>query len=209
MTKKCLTLLLLISICNACATPRASELGPVASTPPNSTTPTTSVVASADGSAMAIFAQARLRAGEGDLDGALLLLNKAMELDPASPFLHTAAAQINLQQNHPEEALAHCEVAIRIDPSFVPAQLMAGNILASMQREKDAIPYFKKVMELDPTKEEVYLHVAIFYLKSFEYEQAVNTLKAMVKAAPESPLGYYYLAKTYDQMRLPREALSY
>ena len=64
-------------------------------------------------------------------------------------------------------------------------------------------------MELDPTKEEVYLHVAIFYLKSFEYEQAVNTLKALVKAVPDSPLGYYYLAKSYDQMKLPREALAY
>ena len=31
----------------------------------------------------------------------------------------------------------------------------------------------------------------------------------MVKAVPESPLGYYYLAKTYDQMHLPHKALEY
>jgi tetratricopeptide (TPR) repeat protein len=199
MTTKCFALLLLLSMLSACATERAGASAPAA--------PVTAT--SAQARTLYFFALARLRSGEGDLEGALTLLRSAMEADPASPFLHTAAAQIYLQQNHGEEALAECEAAIKIDPSFLQAQLLAGNILVTLQREKEAIPYFKKVIELDPTKEEVYLHVAVFYLKSFEYEQAVNTLKALVKAVPDSPLSYYYLAKTYDQMKLPREALTY
>lgn len=199
MTKKCLALLFLLAIFNACATERAAGTVP-AGTP---------VATSAHARNLYLFALARLRAVEGDLEGAITVLRGAISADPSSPILHTAAAQIYLQQNRPEEALAETVTAIKLDPELLKAQHLAGNILISMQREKEAIPYFKKVMELDPAKEEVYLHVAIFYLKSFEYEQAVDTLKAMVKAVPESPIGYYYLAKTYEQMRLPREALTY
>lgn len=204
MIKKCLALLFLTLLTNACATERVSG------TPPLSDRIIAAPAgASEEGRTMYLFALARLRATEGDHDGALVLLREAIAVDPASAFLHTAAAQIHLQQSRPEEALAECQTAIKIEPSFLQAQALCGNILMAMQREKEAIPYYKKVMELDPTKEDVYLHVAIFYLKNFEYEQAVDTLKAMVKAAPESALGYYYLAKTYDQMRLPREAVTY
>ena len=199
MTKKCLAFLLLLSMLGACATEHASV------TPPSPAP----AAGSASGLTMYLFALSRLRAAEGDLDGALSLLRRAMDADPSSPALYATAAQIYLQQNRVEEALAACEAAIKLDPNFVQAQLLAGNILVTMQREKDAVPYFKKVMELDPAKEEVYLHVAIYYLKSFDYEQAVNTLKAMIKAVPDSPFGYFYLAKTYDQMRLPRESLAY
>ena len=199
MTTKCVALLLLLSILSACASERAAAVAPPV--PPTAT--------STQARTLYFFALARLRAGEGDPEGALTMLRSAMAADPASPFLHTAAAQIYLLQNRGADALAECEAAIKIDPDFLQAQLLAGNILVSLQREKEAIPYFKKVMALDPSKEEVYLHVAIFYLKSFDYEQAVNTLKALVKAVPDSSLGYYYLAKTYDQMKLPREALAF
>lgn len=201
MTTKSLALLLLIPLLSACATEHAAAV--------STTNPAPYTATSTEGRTLYFYALARLRAGEGDADGALTLLKSALAADPDSPFLHTATAQIYLQQSRPDEALAECDAAIKLNPSYLQAQLLAGNILASLQREKEAIPYFKKVLELDPTKEEVYLHVAIFYLKSFEYEQAVDTLKSLIKAVPESPLGYYYLAKTYDQMRLPREALTY
>jgi tetratricopeptide (TPR) repeat protein len=43
----------------------------------------------------------------------------------------------------------------------------------------------------------------------FEYEEAVSTLKALVKLNPDSILGYYYLGRTYSQMKLYRDALGY
>ncbi|WP_243688500.1 tetratricopeptide repeat protein [Geotalea toluenoxydans] len=46
-------------------------------------------------------------------------------------------------------------------------------------------------------------------MKTFEYEGAVNTLKALIKVSPDSALGYYYLGKTYDQMKLSNEAIKY
>jgi tetratricopeptide (TPR) repeat protein len=205
MIKQYVALLFLFTTVSACALEHAAGTSPVVV--PDA--PVAPAFSSPEARTLSYFAQARLRAADGDPGGALALLRKAIEQDPKSPFLYTAAAQLFLQQNRPEEALSACQAAIRLDANFVQAQLLAGNILAAMQHEKEAIPYYQKVMALDPTKEEVYLHVAIFYLKSYDYEQAVNTLKALIKAVPESPLGYYYLAKTYDQMRLPREGLAY
>jgi len=80
--------------------------------------------------------------------------------------------------------------------------VLAGDILASLKQDKEAIEQFKKALEIDPSKEEIYLHLAVSQVRIFEYEEAVNTLKGLLKAIPDSPLAYYYLGKTYDQMKL-------
>src|SRR5690242_19519299 len=118
MTKKCLALLLLVSSLSACATEHASV----------GTSATTATSVSHEARSLSLYAQARLKAGEGDLDGALALLKSALQLDPNSAPLHTMAAQIHLQQYHPEEALAECEAAIKGDPTNVQAHFLAGNI---------------------------------------------------------------------------------
>src|SRR6185369_8405392 len=63
--------------------------------------------------------------------------------------------------------------------------------------------------ELDPTKEDAYLLLTVSAVKLFEYEEAVKTLKELIKVNPDSALGYFYLGKTYDQMKLNREAIGY
>ena len=174
MTQKYLPLLCLTLLINACAGEHAAGVAPMS----DLGAPVVETAATSQaGHNLYLYALARLRSAEGDQEGALIVLRQALQGDPDAPFLHTTMAQVLLQQNRAEEALAECQAAIKLDPTFLQAQQLCGNILMSMQREKEAIPYFKKVMELDPTKEEVYLHVAIFYLKNFEYEQAVDTLK--------------------------------
>jgi len=197
--RKSLALVLLCVSLPACAAQHGTDLAPAA-IPAQSQLPK---------NALGLYGEARLRAADGDLEGALVPLNRALEQDPNAPYLHTALAQLYLQLGRNEEALAECQKAVKLDPNSASTQLMAANILVSLQRVKEAVPHLQKVIELDPTKEEVYLHLAVYYLKNFEYEQAVNTLKSLVKAVPDSPLGYYYLAKCYDQMKLPKEALSY
>ncbi|WP_243688501.1 tetratricopeptide repeat protein [Geotalea toluenoxydans] len=63
--------------------------------------------------------------------------------------------------NRYQDALQACEKAIKLDPEFAEAQILAGNILVALQRDKDAIPYYKKAIELEPAKEDIYLHLAI------------------------------------------------
>ena len=117
MTTKYLALLFLCSLLSACATDKAG-LGPEPATtalPPE---------ALSQARSMSAFALSRLKAGEGDLDGSLAQLKSAMEVDPSSAYLHTSAAQIYLQQNKPEEALAECETALRLNPSSKLQQIV-------------------------------------------------------------------------------------
>ena len=46
-------------------------------------------------------------------------------------------------------------------------------------------------------------------LKLFEYEESVNALKELTRLDPDSAAGFYYLGKTYSQMKLYREAVGY
>jgi tetratricopeptide (TPR) repeat protein len=147
----------------ACAASRTGKL-PEATGQPSR--PAINIVESR---AMYIYSLSRLHILEGDLDGALALLQAAIEADPDSAFLHTALANIYLKMNRFEDALAACEAAVKLDPNDVKAHSLAGSILAGLKRDKEAIPHFRKAIELDPSKEEIYLHLAVSYVRVFEY----------------------------------------
>jgi tetratricopeptide (TPR) repeat protein len=158
---------------------------------------------------MYLFSLARIHALDGDFDGALTLLQAAIEADPQSAFLHTSVAELYLKMNRPQEAINACRTAISIDPKHAEAHLLLANILSSLKQERGAIDHYKKVIELTPDKDDAYLQLAIAYLRIFEYEEAVKTLKALIAISSDSSLAYYYLGKAYDQMKLPKEALTY
>jgi len=86
---------------------------------------------------------------------------------------------------------------------------MAGSVMAATGKDSEAVGYLRKAVELDPAKEDAYLQLAVSLTRLFEYEEAVSTLKALIKVNNESVLGYYYLGKTYGQMKLYREAVGY
>jgi tetratricopeptide (TPR) repeat protein len=152
------------------------------------------------------YSRARMEALEGNLDGALVILQEAVRQDPRSAFLHKKIAEICKITNR---KTAECDKALSYDPDYRPAHMLAGIIEAALGDDKEAIVHFKRAKELDPSKEDAYINLAVSYVKTFEYEGAVNTLKELVKVSPDSAIGYYYLGKTYDQMKLYNKASEY
>ena len=147
----------------------------------NEPPPTPVALNIAESRGLYIYSLARLRILDGDLDGALTLLRAAIEADPNSAFLQLTMANLLVKMNKPDEALEACEKSLKLDPNNADAHLFAGNLLMGMKKDQEAIAHYKKAKELDPTKEQAYLHLAITYVRGFEYEEAVNTLKDLIK----------------------------
>lgn len=159
--------------------------------------------------ALNLYSQARMAALDGEYPAALNLLRDAILMDPKSAFLHSAAGEIKLKIGQTPEALEYLKKAIQLDPSYRPPFVMAGSIMAAAGKDWDAADYLRKAVKLDPSKEDAYLHLAISLTRLFEYEEAVTTLKTLIKLSSDSVLGYYYLGKTYSQMKLHRDAAGY
>jgi tetratricopeptide (TPR) repeat protein len=159
--------------------------------------------------ALYLYSRARLAVHEGDYPAALNTLREAIEQDPDSAFLYASMAEVKLKIGQIQEAMEFVDKAIKLDPSYRPPYLMAGSAMASTGKDSEAIGYLRKAIELDPAKEDAYLQLTISLTRLFEYEEAVSTLKALIKVNNDSFLGYYYLGKTYGQMKLYRDAMGY
>lgn len=193
-------LLLLVAVLSSCATlPATSSNASLQTTPVH------------DGQARALYlySRARLAGLEGDYPTALNLLRDAIELDPFSAFLHSAIAEIKLKIGQADEAMEYILKAIKLDPAYRPPYLMAGSLMAAAGKDLEAAEYLRKAIAVDPAKEDAYLQLVISLNRLFEYEESVRTLKSLVKLNSDSVLGYYYLGKTYGQMKLYREAAGY
>lgn len=194
-------LLILVAMLSSCATvPETSSGASLQST-----------ASAHDDSARALYlySRARLAELEGDYPAALNILRDALVQDPTSAFLHSAMAEIKLKIGQVPEALEYISKAIKLDPAYRAPYLMAGSLMAATGKDPEAAEYFRKAIELDPAKEDAYLQLVVSLTRQFEYEEAVSTLKALVKVNGDSVLGYYYLGKTYGQMKLFREAIGY
>lgn len=195
-----LTILLCLSTIVSCAT--LSDTKPAGS-------PSPTAVQDGHARALYLYSRARLATLEGDYPGAMNMLRDAIELDPSSAYLNTAAAEIKLKIGQVPEALEYISKAIKLDPNAPGPYLMAGVLMATAGKDWEAAEHLRKAIKLDPTKEEAYLHLAVSLTRLFEYEEAVSTLKALVKLNPDSALGYYYLGRTYSQMKLYRDATGF
>lgn len=67
-----------------------------------------------------------LLAGEGDLEGALNLIERARDLEPHSPVINTALGRIHFFMGDSESALHYFNLALELEEDFVPARLMVG-----------------------------------------------------------------------------------
>jgi len=158
---------------------------------------------------LSLYSRSRLAIHEGDYPTALTLMRDALDLDPDSAFLNSSMAAVKLKIGQIQEAMDYCNKAIALDPTYRPPYLLAGSIMAATGKDSEATGYLRKAIELDPNKEDAYLQMTVSLTHLFEYEEAVSTLKALIKINGESFLGYYYLGKTYGQMKLYRDAVGY
>ena len=80
---------------------------------------------------MYLYSRARLATLEGDYPTSLNLLRDAIELDPDSAFLNASLAEVKLKIGQVQEALEYINRSIKLDPSYRPAYLMAGSVMAA------------------------------------------------------------------------------
>jgi DNA-binding winged helix-turn-helix (wHTH) protein/TolB-like protein/Flp pilus assembly protein TadD len=120
------------------------------------------------------------------LGRALTMAETAVEIDPALPEAHWALGYVKILQRRHEEALAHLDEALRLDPGFGDALALKANIAIYAGRPKETIPLTRAAIQLNPAAGYLYymtLGRAYFFLD--DQVQAVINLREAAMRNPE------------------------
>jgi TolB-like protein/Tfp pilus assembly protein PilF len=112
---------------------------------------------------------------ESNLDEAIGIARKAVELDERDAFAHFAFGRALLARKSYRESLAELESAIAINPNLAVVYCGLADSLAYEGRFAEAIPYFEKAINLsphDPQRWAFYSYRALAHILAGEFEQA-------------------------------------
>ncbi len=120
---------------------------------------------------------------------------------------HILMGRVYLWKMLHEQAIAHLERAIALDPNDAGAYVHLANVLSYAGRSVEAIGLVKKAMRLDPFNSDRYLWgLGHAYLMSRQYEDAIEALKRTLEHNPDLLPPHILLAIIYSELNREDEA---
>lgn len=143
------------------------------------------------------FTSAQIQRKKGNIDQAVVLLRRAIELDPESVYLQRELATVYLQNKESAKAIEVLAEVLRRHPNDIKALIIYGGTKQVRKENKDAIAAYEKIIALDPKQERVYSLLGNLYLELGEDERAKATFERLIENFPSSYAGRYYLGQIY------------
>jgi Tfp pilus assembly protein PilF len=163
----------------------------------------------------------------GHQEEALVVVERAVELQPEQYLPHTLHGRILLELNRPGDALLAYETALRLDPVIVQSTLGYGRSLQALGRNEEAfrhflaagtrfaqggfaweaIPVLREAVGLRPEDALARHALGSTYLIVKSHDQAADQFRAALDLVPEKVESWYNLALAADALGLHDEAL--
>jgi tetratricopeptide (TPR) repeat protein len=143
------------------------------------------------------FTEAQIQRRMGNLDKAVLLLKKAIEMDPDSLYLKRELATVYLQNKEGENAISVLEDILKEHPNDVRSLILYGGIQQVRKNTAEAINAYEKVIALDPKQEKVYSLLGGMYMDAGKLDQAKRVFDQLIDHFPASHSGHFFLGKIY------------
>jgi tetratricopeptide (TPR) repeat protein len=102
------------------------------------------------------FTAAQVQRTKGNLDKAVVLLRKAIALDPESFYLQRELATVYIQNREDEKALEVLEGVLQKNPNDVKSLIIYGGVRQVRKETKEAIAAYEKILTLDPKHQRIY-----------------------------------------------------
>jgi adenylate cyclase len=133
----------------------------------------------------------------------------ALELDPDSAIAHATLAWIFSFQGDRAQALEEAETAITLNPNDPQGHMVMGRVLVFSGKHAEAREFLDTASRLDPlgqTAVTVMVHRAIGYYFERDYRGAEAMARRAIRAYPQNPRPYTWLAATLGQLGRADEA---
>jgi protein O-mannosyl-transferase len=132
-----------------------------------------------------------------NLDGALQLYRLSANERPmyAKTKIHENIANVLIQQQRNEDALAELRYAVELDPHSSTAFNSMGSIMLIEGRLTDAANYFQTAVQFDPDNLAAVINYGITLVKLGRWNDAIAQLAPVVRAAPDRIMARTYFAR--------------
>ncbi len=155
------------------------------------------------------YKKAMAKIEKGDAEGALSLLDQAVDSHPSFAAAWYQKGQIFLKKNDAEKAIAAFVKAIEIKPEYLEAKYGFG--VAQFQKKDYAVSeaVFRDVLlKTDMPEAHLNLGISLYYLKKVDAAETELKSAAASKAGDKLALAHLYLGQIYIQRKKTAEAIS-
>lgn len=134
---------------------------------------------------------------KGNLDLAILNMEKTLERDPESLYLHKELTKLYLQNRDAKGALGVIEAWLEKEPNQIEALMVYGKLKQGMNHIQDARSAFEKVIRLDQKYEEAYYLLGRIYQQNNDTAQEIRLFEKLCAQFPESYSARILLGRAY------------
>jgi len=135
----------------------------------------------------------------GNLNSALMALERAVEINPSLAESRTNLGNIYLRKGQIQDAISQYSAALRINPHDAKTHNNLGNTYARQNMFTNAVSEYHKSIELDPNFVDAYKNLANAYCKQSLFSKAVHQLKAALDLEPRNAELYTQLGEVYSE----------
>ncbi len=136
----------------------------------------------------------------GNIEAALLVLQKAVQINPTLSESRANLGNVYLQKGQIEDAIYQYRKALEINPDDAKTHNNLGNAYFRQERMQDAVSQYALSLELDPNYIDAYQNMAIAYSKQEKFGYAILNLKQAMGLKPKMPGLYNQLGEVYYMM---------
>jgi Tfp pilus assembly protein PilF len=147
---------------------------------------------------------AYLRAGlNGQAQG---ILRELLGTNPADSVARQFLAITYAKQGNLEEAIKHGRIAVEFRPHSASAHYNLGSYYLGNGEDDEARVNFRKTIDIAPAHIEARTNLTFVNLRLGNFDQAILQAEELLKLAPDSSLGYFYLGQAYQSKGLGDQA---
>jgi tetratricopeptide (TPR) repeat protein len=152
------------------------------------------------------FTAAEVQRSKGNLDKAIVLLRKAIELDSESFYLQRELATVYIQNKEDEKALEVLAELLQKDPNDVKSLIIFGGIKQVRKESKEAIAAYEKILTLDSKHQRIYSLLGSLYMEAGELERAKDVYNQQIENFPGSYTAHFFLGKIHARQNNVKDA---
>ncbi len=143
---------------------------------------------------------ANLRQDLGDLAGAQVHLEKAVQLDPKFAQAHNNLGIVLRSRGFKSEAAAAFRAAVAAKPDYMRAWNNLGSTLLHMEGAEEAVACFEKALALDPNYAYAHLNLGLYHLALGRYADAEASLVRATQLEPRMADAHLGLGRLHREL---------
>lgn len=136
-----------------------------------------------------------------DFPQALQEFERAVEMNPQLPGVHSLYGRALLATGEPERSMAAFRRELELNPNEFEANLYLGRQLGQEQKFDEALAYLRRALQVRPRDLNARYYLGSVYLSTNQTVEAQRVLEEVVRDAPDFVEAHVLLATTYYRLK--------